>query len=223
MRLTFALAAAALLGAPSLADDIPAPAPAPAAFANPAPETAENAFAFGFTGIDGGLLPLSAFEGQVLLVVNTASFCGFTGHYERLQAFSAKYKAQGLVVIGAPSNQFGNQEPKSEAEIKEFCETKFAIDFPLTAKVEVKGEGAHPFYQWAKRQDPATEPSWNFHRILIGRDGKLMRTYSAADADGRTALFKGRLNAVAWETEVIEAALAAVPQADAAIASAPTP
>ncbi|HSR73142.1 MAG TPA: glutathione peroxidase, partial [Kiloniellales bacterium] len=105
---------------------------------------AETAFDFAFTGIEGEVLPLSRYAGKALLVVNTASFCGFTKQYAALQELWARYRDRGLVVLGVPSNDFGGQEPGSSAEIKEFCEVNFGIDFPLTEKVAVRGPGAHP-------------------------------------------------------------------------------
>ena len=136
------------------------------------------AYDFEFHTIDGGPLPLETYRDKVVLVVNTASQCGLTPQYEGLEKLYSDYKDQGLVVLGVPCNQFAGQEPGTEAEIKEFCETKFNIDFPLTAKADVKGETAHPFYKWAKDVlgEPA-EPVWNFHKILVGKDGKLIRAF----------------------------------------------
>ena len=137
-----------------------------------------SAYDFSFTAIEGHPLPLSDFRGKVVLVVNTASFCGFTGQYEGLQALWERYRDDGLVVLGVPSNDFGGQEPGTEAEIKEFCETTFAVDFPLTEKQVVKGEGAHPFYIWA-RESLGSAPRWNFHKYLIGRDGALAGSFGS--------------------------------------------
>ena len=136
------------------------------------------AYDFEFHTIDGAPLPLETYRDKVVLVVNTASQCGLTPQYEGLEKLYSDYKDQGLVVLGVPCNQFAGQEPGTEAEIKEFCETKFNIDFPLTAKADVKGETAHPFYKWAKDVlgEPA-EPVWNFHKILVGKDGKLIRAF----------------------------------------------
>ena len=127
---------------------------------------------------DGSASRLGDYQGKVLLVVNVASKCGLTPQYEGLEKLYSDYKDQGLVVLGVPCNQFAGQEPGTEAEIKDFCETKFNIDFPLTAKADVKGETAHPFYKWAKDVlgEPA-EPVWNFHKILVGKDGKLIRAF----------------------------------------------
>lgn len=138
----------------------------------------DSAYDFAFKGIDGGPLPLTTFKDKVVLVVNTASACGLTPQYEGLEQLYADYRDQGLVVLGVPCNQFAGQEPGTEAEIKDFCETKFSIDFPMTAKAEVKGEGAHPFYKWAKqRLGDDAEPVWNFHKILLGRDGQPIRAF----------------------------------------------
>ena len=137
-----------------------------------------NAYDFSFKSINGEDLPLAQFKGKPVLVVNTASACGLTPQYEGLEKLYTDYRDKGLVVLGVPCNQFAGQEPGTEAEIKDFCETKFNIDFPLTAKADVKGDTAHPFYKWAKDVlgEPA-EPVWNFHKILVGKDGKLIRAF----------------------------------------------
>lgn len=135
----------------------------------------ESAYDFAFTTIDGAPLPLSDFRGKALLVVNTASRCGFTPQYEGLEKLWTDYRDRGLVVLGVPSNDFGSQEPGSEAQIKEFCAVNFAIDFPMTAKTEVRGENAHPFYRWAASQVGVLGvPRWNFHKYLIAPDGRLV-------------------------------------------------
>ena len=137
-----------------------------------------SAFDYEFKTIDGAPLPLTTFRDKVVLVVNTASACGLTPQYDGLEKLYSDYKDQGLVVLGVPCNQFAGQEPGTEAEIKDFCETKFAIDFPLTSKVDVKGDGAHPFYKWAETAlgEPAV-PVWNFHKILIGKDGQAIAAF----------------------------------------------
>ena len=133
-----------------------------------------SAFDFAFTSIDGTPMPLEAYKGKVLLVVNVASFCGLTPQYEGLEALSRQYRDRGLVVIGVPANDFGAQEPGTEVEIREFCTTNFAVDFPMTAKVPVVGAAAHPFYQWAVAELGAdAAPKWNFHKYLVGRDGRV--------------------------------------------------
>jgi glutathione peroxidase len=149
----------------------------PAAAAGPA----GSAYEFGFTAIEGGPLPLAQFKGKVVLLVNTASQCGFTPQYADLQAVWERYRDRGLVVLGVPSNDFGGQEPGSEAEIKQFCEVNFAVDFPLTAKERVVGDGAHPFYRWAAQTlGLAAQPRWNFHKYLIGADGRLAGWFATA-------------------------------------------
>jgi glutathione peroxidase len=140
-----------------------------------------GAFAFSFTSIEGEPLPLTAFEGKTLLVVNTASFCGFTRQYAAVQELWEHYRDRGLVVLGVPSNDFGDQEPGTETEIKQFCEVNFNIDFPLTAKEHVKGAGAHPFYKWAGRElGIAAQPRWNFHKYLISPDGRRVAWFATA-------------------------------------------
>jgi len=144
---------------------------------------ATNAHDFEFTSIEGDPLPMSTFDGKAVLVVNTASFCGLTPQYEGLQSIWEQYRDQGLVVLGVPSNDFGAQEPNAEAEIKEFCEVNFNVDFPMTKKNVVKGDEAHPFYQWAKETlgDDAT-PQWNFHKYLVGPDGSLVQSIGSRTA-----------------------------------------
>ena len=136
---------------------------------------AETAWDFAFTSIDGDAMPLKAYEGKALLVVNTASRCGFTPQYEGLQALWERYRDRGLVVIGVPSNDFGGQEPGSAEQIKAFCETNFSVDFPMTDKNRVVGDQAHPFYRWAAASLGAEQaPRWNFHKYLVGPDGRLL-------------------------------------------------
>jgi glutathione peroxidase len=129
---------------------------------------------FAFTSIDGEKLPLADWRGRPVLVVNTASFCGYTPQYEGLQALWQRYRERGLVVLGVPSNDFGNQEPGSATEIKEFCETNFDVDFPLAEKQKVTGGEAHPFYRWVVAElGEAGAPRWNFHKYLVAPDGSL--------------------------------------------------
>lgn len=138
-----------------------------------------TAYDFKFAGIDGKPIALADWRGKAILVVNTASFCGYTKQYAGLQALWSKYENAGLVVLGVPSNDFANQEPKSEGEIKTFCQGAFGVTFPLTAKQGVVGSDAHPFYKWAAdAMGPAGVPNWNFHKYLVGRDGRLMRSFS---------------------------------------------
>ena len=137
-----------------------------------------DAYQFEFTSIDGDKLPLAAWRGRPVLVVNTASFCGYTPQYRELEALWRQYHARGLVVLSVPSNDFGEQEPGTAAEIKQFCETNYQVDFPLTEKYRVVGGAAHPFYRWAAGTlGEAGAPRWNFHKYLIGPDGQLAGTW----------------------------------------------
>jgi glutathione peroxidase len=154
---------AALAGAASLA-------------AGPAPI---SAWAFEFPSIDEGLLRLAQFQGKVLLVVNTASFCGYTPQYRQLEALHRRLSPQGFAVIGVPSQDFG-QESGSNGEVKAFCEATFGVDFPMAAIGHVRGPGAAPFYKWVREQR-RWEPQWNFYKVLIGRDGTIAGTFSSDD------------------------------------------
>ena len=143
----------------------------------PADDTAHQ---FTFNAIDGAALPLSAWAGHPVLVVNTASYCGYTPQYRDLEALWQQYRDRGLVVLGVPSNDFGRQEPGSEAEIKAFCTTRYQVDFPLAQKCRVLGGEAHPFYRWvAETLGEAGTPRWNFHKYLIGPDGALAGVWPA--------------------------------------------
>ncbi len=137
-------------------------------------------FDLNIKNIDGKELDLNQLRGKTVLIVNVASKCGFTKQYSELQILYEQYKEKGLVVIGIPSNQFGGQEPGSNEEIKNFCETNFNITFPMTDKVEVKGENAHEIYLWAKKNyGKSTVPKWNFHKILINKEGKVQDTFNS--------------------------------------------
>ena len=137
-------------------------------------------FELNIKSINGESLDLNKFKGKAVLLVNVASKCGFTKQYTELQKLYDLYKDKGLVVIGIPSNQFGGQEPGSNEEIKNFCETNFNITFPMTEKVDVKGENANELYLWAKKNyGKSTVPKWNFHKILINKEGKIEDTYSS--------------------------------------------
>jgi glutathione peroxidase len=146
-----------------------------------APAMADTAHDFAFDKIEGGKLPMSQFKGKAVLVVNTASFCGYTPQYEGLQSLWESYKDKGLVVLGVPANDFGAQEPGTAAEIKTFCEGNYSVDFPMTDKVEVVGSNAHPFYKWAKATLGADKvPKWNFHKYLVNADGELVAAFPSA-------------------------------------------
>ncbi|WP_164156571.1 glutathione peroxidase [Sandarakinorhabdus rubra] len=160
MMKTFALAAAAMTA-------LVAAAPAPTSLHQ-----------FTLKTIDGKPMPLAQYKGKVVLLVNTASMCGFTPQYEGLQALHDSYKAKGFTVIGVPSGDFGDQEFASNGEVKQFCESKFGIKFPMAEKAVVKGPKAIPLYKWAANtlgEDKA--PQWNFHKYLIGKDGKLIAAF----------------------------------------------
>lgn len=146
--------------------------------------TANTVYDFSFTTLIGAKpLPLAEFKGKVLLIVNTASQCGFTKQYAGLEKLYDEYKDQGLVVIGVPSNDFGGQEPGSAEEIAEFCEMNFGVSFPLTSKVVVSGEEAHPFYLYARETlGFAAAPKWNFHKYLITREGVLVDYFHSTTA-----------------------------------------
>ena len=138
------------------------------------------AYDYKFNDIDGSELNLNKFKNKVIVVVNVASQCGFTKQYEDMQKVWVKYQDKGVVMLGVPSNDFGKQEPGSNEEIKNFCEAKFGITFPMTEKVSVKGENAHPFYIWArKNHGKSSIPKWNFHKIIIGKDGKVLDTFAS--------------------------------------------
>ena len=137
-------------------------------------------FDFDIKDINEENFALKNLKDKTVLLVNVASNCGFTKQYSELQELYDKYSEKGLVVLGVPSNQFGGQEPGSNNEIKDFCETNFNITFPMTTKIDVKGENAHPIYLWAKENfGNAAVPKWNFHKILINKDGKIEDTYSS--------------------------------------------
>ena len=133
-----------------------------------------SAYDFTFTGIDHKPIDMKQYKGHPVLVVNVASFCGFTPQYKELQKLHETYGPKGLVVLGVPSNDFGAQEPKTEAEIAKFCETNYGVTFPMTAKQKVVGADAHGLYQWiAGEAGEAVMPKWNFHKYLIDKEGNL--------------------------------------------------
>tara|TARA_R110000868_G_scaffold129873_2_gene339143 strand:- start:177 stop:734 length:558 start_codon:yes stop_codon:yes gene_type:complete len=155
------------------------------------PAKAANAHDFSFVSIEGEPLSMQEYTGKAVLVVNTASFCGFTKQYEGLQALWERYRERGLVVLGVPSNDFGSQEPGTAAEIKEFCEVNFAVDFPMTEKQVVTGDRAHPFYRWAAQELGAlSKPRWNFYKILIAPDGKAVDWFASTTEPSSAKLTK---------------------------------
>tara|TARA_B110000967_G_C18572391_1_gene405538 strand:+ start:136 stop:651 length:516 start_codon:yes stop_codon:yes gene_type:complete len=130
--------------------------------------------------INNTVINLNEFRGKTVLLVNVASNCGFTKQYADLQVLYENYKEKNFVVLGIPSNQFGGQEPGTNSEIKNFCETNFNITFPIMDKVDVKGENAHEIYKWAKKNyGKSTVPKWNFHKILINKEGRIEDTFAS--------------------------------------------
>ena len=142
-----------------------------------------NAWQFKFPSIEEGTLRLADFRGKVMLVVNTASFCGYTPQYRQLEAMHRDLASKGLVVIGVPSQDFG-QEKGSNAEVKAFCELTYGVQFPMAALSKVSGADAAPFYKWVREQR-RWEPQWNFAKVLIGRDGAIIGTYGSSDPPDR--------------------------------------
>jgi glutathione peroxidase len=146
---------------------------------------------FEFTSIEGEPLPMDSFRGRAVLVVNTASLCGFTYQYGALQSLWNDYRERGLVVLGVPSNDFGGQEPGSETEIKEFCEVNFDIYFPLTEKQTVRGEDAHPFFRHVvETLGPEAAPRWNFHKYLVSPDGELIGAWPSRTEPGAPEILR---------------------------------
>ena len=142
-------------------------------------DTNKTAYDFEFKTIDGKSLNFKKFQDKVIVVINVASQCGFTNQYDDMQKIWEDYKSKGLVIIGVPSNDF-NQEPDSNEKVKKFCESKFGITFPMTEKVSVKGQNAHPFYIWAKKTyGKEAVPKWNFHKIIINKEGYVNKTFSS--------------------------------------------
>ncbi|MEH6663833.1 MAG: hypothetical protein V7678_03190 [Brevundimonas sp.] len=140
-----------------------------------------TAWRFAFDGLSTPSVPMTAFQGDVVLVVNTASKCGFTPQYEGLQALYEEYGEQGFAVVGVPSGDFMNQELETAEDIREFCTLNFGVTFPMAGRTRVTGDDAHPFYQWARAQmGDAAVPGWNFHKLLIDRQGRLIAAFPSA-------------------------------------------
>jgi glutathione peroxidase len=185
MRTLHALSlVAALAVSPALAADKPAKS-------SPSSEKKPMSFHdLSANRLDGTSEKLSDFQGKVVLVVNTASECGYTPQYAGLEKLYQEYKDKGVVVVGFPSNDFGGQEPGSAAEIKKFCELRYKITFPMFEKVKTKGEGQSPVYEFLSRNHPA--PKWNFHKYVVGKDGQVKAAFPSAvtpdSAELKTAL-----------------------------------
>jgi glutathione peroxidase len=139
-----------------------------------------TAYAFSFQALSGGEIRLGDYSGRPLLVVNTASLCGYTPQYAGLQQLWTEFRERGLGMIGVPSNDFGGQEPGGAAEIAETAQHQYAVTFPIAAKAVVIGPSAHPFYKWAAEARPKDVPRWNFHKYLVGRDGYIADVFASA-------------------------------------------
>jgi glutathione peroxidase len=139
-----------------------------------------SAYAFSFEGLDGARINLVDHAGRPILVVNTASHCGYTPQYAALQKLWARYRERGLLVVAVPSNDFGGQEPGGAVEIGQTAQGEYHVSFPIAQKAVVKGGQAHAFYKWAAQQRPNELPRWNFHKYLIGRDGALKASFASA-------------------------------------------
>ncbi|WP_027530777.1 glutathione peroxidase [Bradyrhizobium sp. WSM3983] len=139
-----------------------------------------SAYAFSFPALSGDDIRLASFTGKPMLIVNTASLCGYTPQYAGLEELWSEFRERGLTVIGVPSNDFGGQEPGGTSEISETAHHQYGVTFPITAKAVVVGAKAHPFYKWAAEARPRDVPRWNFHKYLIGRDGYIAEVFSSA-------------------------------------------
>ncbi len=190
-----ALACASCVFAQSPAQPPPAPKPqheAPAAAPPANPKPAADPYVLGHTLklIDGADQSLKAYEGKVVLIVNVASKCGYTPQYKDLEALYRRYKDNGLVILGFPANDFGNQEPGTDKEIAEFCSSKYQISFPMFSKITVKGEKVHPLFAQLAALPNGGEPKWNFTKYLVGKDGKLIARFETRIKPGE----KGEIN-----------------------------
>lgn len=176
-RREFFLLLAGACATPALAQQTPSPVPR----AQPlSPQMSRpTAYAFAFKRLEGGDIRLAEHAGKPILVVNTASLCGYTPQYEGLQQLWTRFRDQGLLIIAVPSNDFGGQEPGGAAEIDQTAHQKYGVTFPLAEKVTVKGPAAHPFYKWAAGERPLDAPRWNFHKYLVGRDGHISAAFSS--------------------------------------------
>ncbi|MGV0959102.1 MAG: glutathione peroxidase [Limnohabitans sp.] len=142
-------------------------------------------------GIDGQPVALSQYKGQVMLIVNTASACGFTPQFTGLEKLHQQYGQQGLAVIGFPCNQFSSQDPGDDAQIANFCQKNYGVSFQMMSKIKVNGDGAHPLYQWLTAEAPGLLGSkaikWNFTKFLVGKDGQVIKRYAPQDAPAKIA------------------------------------
>jgi glutathione peroxidase len=141
----------------------------------------DNVFGFAMKDIDGKQIKLDTYKGKVMLIVNVASQCGYTPQYEGLQKLYEKYKDMGVVVLGFPANDFGMQEPGTDAEIKNFCSSKYNVNFPMFSKISVKGDKKHPLYQYLIQNTNNQDVKWNFGKFLVGKDGKVIARFESSD------------------------------------------
>lgn len=162
-----------------------APLAARSAYAQPAMSRI-TAYVFSFPALDGDDIHLAAYSGRPLLIVNTASHCGYTPQYVGLQELWNEFSGRGLMIVAVPSNDFGGQEPGGRTEIAATAHGEYGVTFPITAKATVVGNNAHPFYKWAAEARPKEVPRWNFHKYLIGRDGYIAEVFASAVEPGDT-------------------------------------
>ncbi len=139
-----------------------------------------TAYAFFFKSLDGGTIRLADYAGKPILIVNTASLCGYTPQYTGLQQLWTRFSPRGLMIVGVPSNDFGGQEPGDAADIEHTAHQQYGVTFPIAAKAVVKGPNLHPFYKWAATERPLETPRWNFHKYLVGRDGRIAAVFPTA-------------------------------------------
>ncbi|MGX1108075.1 MULTISPECIES: glutathione peroxidase [Bradyrhizobium] len=156
-----------------------------------------TAYAFSFPALGGGDIRLADYAGRPLMIVNTASLCGFTPQYAGLQQLWTEFRDRGFVIIGVPSNDFGGQEPGGPTEIAETAQHQYGVTFPIAAKAIVRGASAHPFYRWAAEARPKDVPRWNFHKYLIGRDGYIADVFAESVAPDDTRIKTGIARALA--------------------------
>ncbi len=166
---------------------LPLAAAVAGAFIRPAPAqdastgmSRVTAYGFSFPALSGTNIALADYAGRPIMVVNTASLCGYTPQYAGLQELWTEFQAQGLMMIGVPSNDFGGQEPGGVSDIDKTAHQQYGVTFPITAKTIVRGPGAHPFYRWAAMERPKDLPAWNFHKYLLGRDGHVADVFATA-------------------------------------------
>ena len=148
-----------------------------------------NVYQFNFNSIDGKEINLNDFKGKPIFIVNTASLCGFTYQYNDIESLHRKYKKDGLIIIGIPSNDFGNQELSSNKKVKEFCNINFNVSFYLTEITNIKGENGHPFFKWIKKEAGFLAfPKWNFYKYLINKEGLLVKWYASTTSPNSTKI-----------------------------------